>query len=202
MSYSQNNEEAVLLDYFGAKADGMLLEVGAFHPTRLSNTRALLERGWSGMLCDMSPFSLGQLVRAYEGNERVRVVGGVITVEASGPASVWLVAPDEARGRDGAVSTTEAWHRDRWAGQGHVPYVCATISLPELYAMLPNKVDMVSIDTEGTSMTLAMAFDWERFAVDAVVVEHDGSDALIGRLVQTHEVAAVNAENVVLVRSR
>jgi hypothetical protein len=202
MSYSQNNEEAVLLDYFGAKADGMLLEIGAFHPTRLSNTRALLERGWSGMLCDMSPFSLGQLVRAYEGNERVRVVGGAITVEAAGPASVWLVAPDESRGRDGAVSTTEAWHRDKWAGQGHVPYVCGTISLNEIYAMLPSKVDMVSIDTEGTSMTLAMAFEWERFAVDAVVVEHDGSDALIGRLSGTHEVAEVNGENVVMVRSR
>ena len=200
MSYSQNNEEPVLLDFFGAKADGMLLEIGAFHPTRLSNTRALLERGWRGVLCDMSPFSLGQLVRAYEGNERVGVVGGVITVEASGPAPVWLVAPDESRGRDGAVSTTEAWHRDRWAGQGHVPYVCGTISLPELYAMLPSKVDMVSIDTEGTSMTLAMAFDWERFAVDAVVVEHDGSDALVARLIQTHEVAAINAENLILLR--
>jgi hypothetical protein len=200
VSYSQNNEEAVLLDYFGDKADGMLLEIGAFHPTRLSNTRALLERGWSGMLCDMSPFSLGGLIEAYGGNERVGVVGGVITVGASGPAPVWLVAPDEGRGRDGAVSTTEAWHRDKWAGQGHVPYVCATISLPELYAMLPSKVDLVSIDTEGTSMTLAMAFDWERFAVDAVVVEHDGSDALIGRLSGTHEVAAINAENVVMIR--
>jgi hypothetical protein len=202
VSYSQNNEEAVLLDYFGDKANGTLLEIGAFHPTRLSNTRALLERGWSGMLCDMSPFSLGHLVRAYGGNERVLVVGGVITVEGGKPAPVWLVPPDEARGRDGAVSTTEAWHRDRWVGQGHVPYVCATISLPELYAMLPRKVDMVSIDTEGTSMALALAFDWERFGVDAVVVEHDGSDALIGRLNGTHEVAAVNAENVVLVRSR
>jgi hypothetical protein len=202
MSYSQNNEEAVLLDYFGEKADGTLLEIGAFHPTRLSNTRALLERGWSGMLCDMSPFSLANLVQAYAGNDRVRVVGGVITVEASGPASVWLVPPDEAKGRDGAVSTTEAWHKDKWAGQGHVPYVCGTISLPELYAMLPSKVDLVSIDTEGTSMDLALAFDWERFAVDAVVVEHDGSDAMIGRLVETHEVVAVNAENVVMVRSR
>jgi len=200
VSYSQNNEEAVLLDYFGAKADGMLLEIGAFHPTRLSNTRALLERGWSGVLCDMSPFSLGHLVRAYEGNERVRVVGGVITVGASGPAPVWLVAPNEGRGRDGAVSTTEAWHKDKWAGQGHMPYVCGTISLPELYAMLPSKVDLVSIDTEGTSMDLAMAFDWEGFAVDAVVVEHDGSDAMVGRLVETHEVAAVNAENVVMIR--
>ena len=202
MSYSQNNEEAVLLHYFGDRADGMLLEIGAFHPTRLSNTRALIERGWSGLLCDMSPFSLANLVRAYADNDRVRVVGGVITVEASGPASVWLVAPDEAKGRDGAVSTTEAWHRDRWAGQGHVPYVCGTISLPELYAMLPRRVDLVSIDTEGTSMALAMAFDWERLAVDAIVVEHDGSDALVGRLAETHEVAAVNAENVVLVRSR
>jgi hypothetical protein len=200
MSYSQNNEEAVLLEFFGDKADGTLLEIGAFHPTRLSNTRALLERGWSGMLCDMSPFSLAQLVRAYEGNESVRVVGGVITVEASGPGSVWLVAPDESLGRDGAVSTTEAWHRDKWAGQGHVPYVCATISLEELCAMLPGKVDLVSIDTEGTSMDLAMAFDWERFAVDAVVVEHDGSDTLIKRLAGSHEVVAVNAENLILVR--
>ena len=204
MSYSQNNEEAVLLDFFGDKADGTFLEIGAFHPTRLSNTRALIERGWSGVMVEMSPYALVDLIEAYKDNPRIRIVAGAVTMHPEPPSAAWLVPKDDVT--DGAITTTEAWHRDKWAGtlaaQGrkHVPLTAATISLAELYHLLPAQVDLISIDTEGTSAQLALAFPYDRFGIKAAVIEHDNNEAVSGLLSLGFRVAVNNAENLVLLR--
>jgi hypothetical protein len=204
MSYSQNNEEAVLLDFFGDKTDGTFLEIGAFHPTRLSNTRALIERGWSGVMVEMSPYALVDLIEAYKDNPSIRIVAGAVTMNPEPPAAVWLVPKDDVT--DGAITTTEAWHRDKWAGrlaaQGrrHVPLTAATISLAELCHLLPAQVDLVSIDTEGTSAALGLAFPYDRFGIKAAVIEHDNNEAVSGLLSLGFRVAVNNAENLVLLR--
>ncbi len=202
MSYSQNDEEAVLLAHFGNKADGTFLEIGAFHPTKYSNTRALIERGWSGVMVEMSPYALVDLVEAYRDNPRVCIVAGAVTVEPRPPVDSWLVPQD--KDIDGALTTTEAWHRDKWAGslaahgRKHVPFVTATISMAELVSMLPKQVDLVSIDTEGTSVQVAASFDFDRFGVTAAVIEHDGADKVY--MPASFRLAAVNNENAIFLR--
>jgi hypothetical protein len=201
MSYSQNNEEAVLLDHFGDKSDGTFLEIGAFHPTRFSNTRALIERGWSGVMVEMSPYALVDLIEAYKDNPRIRIVAGAVTINAQPPAEAWLDAITE-----GAISTTESWHRVKWTahleacGRKHVPFTAATISLAELCHLLPTQIDLVSIDTEGTSAALALAFPYDQFNVRAAVIEHDGNRD-VARLTRFgFRDAATNSENIVFVR--
>ena len=51
MSYSQNDEEKVILGWFRDKKKkvGRFLDVGAYTGLELSNTRALMEKGWSGV---------------------------------------------------------------------------------------------------------------------------------------------------------
>jgi hypothetical protein len=199
MSYSQNNEEAVLLDYFGDKADGTFLEIGAFHPTRHSNTRALIERGWSGVMVEMSPYGLVDLIESYKDNPRIRIVAGAVTINAQPPASVWLMPKDAEN--DGAISTTETWHRDKWAGRvsgKHIAMTAATISMTELMWLLPPQIDLVSIDTEGTSAQIASAFDFDRFGVKAVVLEHDGAQEIA--MPASFRLAAMNTENVIFLR--
>ena len=39
--YSQNNEDDILTQFFANTPNGSFLEIGAFHPKNLSNTRAL-----------------------------------------------------------------------------------------------------------------------------------------------------------------
>lgn len=52
--YSQNNEEKVILDYFGDHV-GTFADIGANNGVTLSNTRALVEKGWKGILVEPSP---------------------------------------------------------------------------------------------------------------------------------------------------
>lgn len=54
MSYSQNDEEEVILKFFG-EFQGSFLDIGAFDGLHLSNTRRLLELGWSGVMVEPSP---------------------------------------------------------------------------------------------------------------------------------------------------
>ena len=59
----------------------------------------------------------------------------------------------------------------------------------------------MSIDVEGTSFYLSMKFDFERFDVDAIVIEHDGKyQAIYDKFKDKYDAAALNAENIVLVR--
>jgi len=203
--YAQNNEDDILATFFSNIPNGSFLEIGAFHPKNLSNTRALVEKGWGGVMVDMSPYSLVDLVNEYKTNDKILIVGAAVTLEKTPPIKFWLVPKDDRT--DGALTTTEGWHKDKWAGylnhlgRKHVPYVASTISLEELYTFLPQKLHLVSIDVEGTSFDLSMKFDFERFDVDAIVIEHDGKyQAIYDKFKDKYDAAALNAENIVLVR--
>lgn len=52
--YSQNNEEEIILRFFG-EFRGTFLDIGAFDGLHLSNTRKLLELGWGGVMVEPSP---------------------------------------------------------------------------------------------------------------------------------------------------
>jgi hypothetical protein len=49
VSYSQNKEEEVILNYFNGHV-GTFVDLGANDGITFSNTRALAERGWKGVL--------------------------------------------------------------------------------------------------------------------------------------------------------
>lgn len=203
--YSQNNEDDILANYFSNISNGSFLEIGAFHPKNLSNTRLLVEKGWGGVMVDMSPYSLVDLVDEYKTNDKILVVGAAVTLEKTPPIKSWLVPKDDKT--DGALTTTEGWHKDRWAGylnnlgRKHVPYVASTISIDELYQFLPPKLNFVSIDVEGTSFDLSMKFDFDRFDVDAIMIEHDGRyQTVYEKFKNKYDAVALNAENILLLK--
>lgn len=63
--YSQNKEEEAILNYFGVYK-GTFLDLGANDGRTLSNTRALAELGWCGVLVEPAPTAFGKLKRLYE----------------------------------------------------------------------------------------------------------------------------------------
>jgi len=50
--YSQNDEEEFLVKLFAGKPPGRFLDIGAYDGITMSNTRRLLELGWSGVLVE------------------------------------------------------------------------------------------------------------------------------------------------------
>jgi len=72
-NYSQNNEQEVILDFFSG-TPGRFLDIGAFDGVELSNTRALAELGWTGIMVEPSPCNVCKLIDSIkEFDRRVEV---------------------------------------------------------------------------------------------------------------------------------
>lgn len=61
MSYSQNDEEDFIVQFFAGRT-GTFLDVGAFDGVGLSNTRRLLELGWRGVLVEPAAHNFVKLM--------------------------------------------------------------------------------------------------------------------------------------------
>ena len=57
-NFSQEGEDLFLIDFFKDKKEGFYVDVGAFHPFRISNTYALYKKGFKGINIDISATSI------------------------------------------------------------------------------------------------------------------------------------------------
>lgn len=57
-SFSQFGEDLFIADFFSSQKEGKYVDLGAFHPMRLSNTYLLYKKGWSGTNVDLNPIAI------------------------------------------------------------------------------------------------------------------------------------------------
>jgi FkbM family methyltransferase len=168
--YSQNNEEQIILEQFGNTV-GRFYDIGAWNGVKFSNTYALLERGWSGVLVEPEPASFLALQSNLKTfGDKARLVNTAIT-----PAA--CLSPFWDSGGD-AVSTLSTAHRDKW--QPHLApmrqYWIKTATMAELFDAF-GPAEFISLDTEGTNWELFKALPLAMSELKLVCVEHDGKAA-------------------------
>lgn len=199
-SYSQFQEDAIVAEYFGSHI-GTLVEIGAFHPTDMSNSRLLIERGWNAVLVDCSPRSVRDLLLEYGRHPKVKVVQAAVMPMGHGP----LV---EVEITDDAVSTTDPATRAKWEGYGHYGALhAAALSVPDMVRFLDKtgwQPEFLSIDTEGTSLLIAAALmGLCRPAV--VCAEHDDNwrnFLAFAKQQFGYEKLALNGTNIIIARPK
>lgn len=190
--YSQTGEQAAILEALGYDGEptscrGRFLDIGAWNPVALSNTRALWELGWSGVFIEPSPGPLRNLVKEY-GNypDRAMVIGGAVTVE--GNLISLEVTDDAVSAPHGSLEHATWREKGGYYGTLHAPSIC----LAYLFARLGGDFDMVSIDTEGTSVDLFAEMIRIGPRPRCVVVEHND------RIVELNQFAQAAAYRQVL----
>ena len=57
-TFSQFGEDLFIENFFENKEKGKYVDLGAFHPMRLSNTFLLFKKGWSGTNIDLNPITI------------------------------------------------------------------------------------------------------------------------------------------------
>jgi FkbM family methyltransferase len=129
VAYSQNNEEDILLQLFRDCPPGRLLDVGAWNGRTFSNSLALIEKGWGGVLVEPSPGPFQRLLAEHRGRTKVDLVCAAL---APKPGILPFYATDDA------VSTLSEEHRATWAGE---------VSFGTAF-------NFINIDTEGSSVDL------------------------------------------------
>jgi len=173
--YSQHGEQEIILKTLGAGKPGStgptrrLLDIGAWVPDTFSNTRALLDAGWEGVLVEPSPGPFKQLIDHYRDNPKVLLVQAVV-----GLYDGWVEFHDS--GGD-AVSSTDMAHVQRWKAGFNVPYRAFNtwaISPATLFDRLGYNFEFINLDAEATSAKLFMLLPFHRLDdLRCVCVEHD-----------------------------
>ena len=167
-SSAQLFQDLLVMFLMQGKRNGFFVEFGAGDGINLSNT-FLLEKQlqWTGILAEPARCWHESLTR-----NRSAIVERRCVWSRSGETLDFLEASS-------AEVSTIAEFRDRDFNreerQGGVTYPVTTISLNDLLAVhkAPPIIDYLSIDTEGSEYPILEAFDFERYRVNILTVEHN-----------------------------
>ena len=192
--YSQNNEEQIILDLFKHEV-GTFLDIGACDGKLCSNTLALVERGWSGVLVEPSPGAFQALYERHGQNPRLLLVNAAIGTHSHLTQfwDSWKTAP--------GYGTTEPGNRERWTGLVKVwqRFLVPVFPLSDLLRTFHQPFDFVNIDTEGTSLQLFQVL-LAHLKPPTICVEHDGwfQQCVEAAAASGYREVLHNAENLIL----
>jgi hypothetical protein len=224
--YSQFEEQDHILHAVQNITEGRFLDIGSWDAVTFSNTRALFELGWSGVMIEPSPGPFVELLRTCTqcttgvderehepyGQRKMReckVCGGnrygfqsrvqlVLGAVGSEPGFVKLSATDDA-----LTTAPDSASRKTWDALGgfYGDFWVPMITLEDI-ANRWGGFDFINIDVEGISTELflkMLALGWQ---TKCVAVETDGRDQeIISAATPLHyHVVYGNGTNVVLVR--
>ena len=195
--YSQNDEESFILEYY-KDFKGKFLDIGAHDGTSLSNTRALVELGWSGVCVEPSPTVFSQLFRLYERNEAIKVVNCAVDTKSK---------LKEFFDNDGGyVSTLSREHQEFFAkehGSVHRGMFLKTIKVEELFEYFGFDFNFISIDIEGIDFEVIKTIPFEKLLkLTLLCIEHENKSSIMLNLLSEYRFIklAETKENIILKR--
>ncbi|MFZ4565805.1 MAG: FkbM family methyltransferase [Prochlorococcaceae cyanobacterium] len=170
LSRSQLGQDLWVLERSGWQRGGFFVEFGATNGVLLSNTW-LLEKhfDWQGICCEPNPGFLAQLRQ----NRHCTVTADCIYAR-SGETMAFVLADAYGGLSHHGNDDQHVDKRAAYAAAGHVINVVTT-SLVDLLDRhgAPPVIDYLSIDTEGSELAILDAFDWSRYTIRFITVEHN-----------------------------
>jgi hypothetical protein len=170
--YSQLGEEAVIQDFFKGAVKSFL-DLGAGDGETFSNTRKLMEQGWSGICIEGSIDVFPALLSKCR-FPKVQLVHAVVNLR---PAFSRLVTFHD---HGGLIATLDPAHKEKWEKNGNAvfrSYSTPSISIEEMFAIFPPPHAFVNVDIEGVSVEAVLRFPNFAFSgMELLCVELDGED--------------------------
>lgn len=140
--YSQHSEDEFISDFFKDTQNGFFVDIGANDGIKGSNTRALWERGWSGVMVEGSLPTFQALLKNYQNSERIRLVWAAIGAR-TGVVTFYNHRTDHLCGWNSADAE---WINGMNASL-YEPTLTPAMTLSDVG--LPIVIDFLSVDTEG-----------------------------------------------------
>ena len=192
-SYSQYQEDAKVFEILDLWqiGQGRILEIGAYDPKTLSNSRAFIEDGWEAVLIEPSPAHIASLAREYRDNPHVTLLAAPVTVHGG---IITLHLTDDALSGE---TIPEQW-KEQGGFYGHAKYL--SISMQELLVHFGGNFDVVSLDVEGFSVDLFNEMIKCGPRPRVVIVEHDARHVELAHIAEAAHYRQVhlNGTNAIL----
>lgn len=167
-SMSQLGQDVFALTQSGCRTGGFFVEFGATNGWELSNT-FLLEKlfGWSGIVAEPARQFHDALARTRNCTIDHRAVWS-----RTGETQQFLESTTGALSSLVEYAASDHHEAKRRIGQ---TYPVETVSLNDLLDAhgAPREIDYISIDTEGSELAILEAFDFNRFEVRCLTIEHN-----------------------------
>jgi len=174
-NYSQSNHDLFVI-YFThyAEKKGFYVEIGAGDGVKISNTYLLEKIGWQGIIVDPLNYNSEniKLRKCIKDNRAVYSKSGL-------KLPFHAVEPIPGSYLQGENFSGISEHIDDRSKK--LPYKIIdveTVSLNDLLEQYnaPNKIDYISIDTEGSEFEIINNFDFNKYDVEIFTIEHNGAN--------------------------
>lgn len=172
-SYSQEGEDLILRRYFEGKRKGFYIDIGAYHPTQISNTYYFYRKGWNGINIDANPDSIDIFNR-----KRTRDINLLRAVGKDGEELSFYRFQNNVS----AINTFEKSMADQMMQEGYsikdiIPVTTQGLSGILMKHLDPKKkIDFMSVDVEGHELSLLTSNNWNTFRPEVLLVEILGPD--------------------------
>jgi FkbM family methyltransferase len=168
MRYSQNNEQDVILQYFGSRK-GFFLDIGANDGITLSNTYALQLQLWSGVLVEPSEEAFNRII-TYPSVQKYNVAIGT----EDGHCTFHEMGNHLNAGDVSLLSTIKKTELKRWPGVEFKERMTEVWTYKTLLKHSRYKFfDFISIDAEGVDYEILEQIDLKY--TDMVCIEHNSN---------------------------
>jgi FkbM family methyltransferase len=168
MRYSQNNEQDIILQYFGNRK-GFFLDIGANDGQTLSNTYALQLQEWKGVLIEPSEEAFNR-IKASNGVQKFNVAIGT----EDGHCTFHEMGNHLNAGDVSLLSTIKKTELKRWPGVEFKERMTEVWTYKTLLKHSPLKFfDFISIDAEGVDYEILEQIDLKY--TDMVCIEHNSN---------------------------
>jgi len=170
LSKAQLFQDLWVLHELGDKREGWFVEFGACDGLFLSNT-VLLEThyGWKGILAEPNPIFHSALLANRNCAIDFRCVS-----ERSGEKINFRCTPNPEYSTISELSMRDA-HGLTHRSDGFKDVSVSTVSLNDLLSdhNAPSVIDFMSLDTEGSELSILQGLDFDRYSFCVVTVEHN-----------------------------
>lgn len=184
-TYSQYGEEIFLSNFFSNKI-GFVCDIGAADGIRYSNSRKLIELGWSALLVEPNSTNFNKIQNLYENSDRVKTSKVCCYSHDCGLIDFYCDTYDG----HGQISTMSTDFRDVCEKMYKPVYVLEKVNCRKttnvfLENSVPSYIDFVSIDCEGVDYEVLCGIDFSLFDINLFCIEN--RDTRIHALLQENK---------------
>ena len=165
ISYSYGGIDSLVLNIFKNQKKGFYLDIGCGHPIKNNNTYLLNKKGWSGINIDLDEDNI-DLFNSYR-KEDVNLATAVSDKE--GETDLYFYH------NKSALNTISKENADFQKANVSAIKKIKTQTINKIIENSPfrdRKIDFLSVDVEGSELTILKNFDFTKYSPKVIVVEY------------------------------
>jgi FkbM family methyltransferase len=159
-SYAQNYEDLIIEKLFDKNYIGKYLEIGAYHPSRLSNTYRLYKKDWRGIVIEPNPDVKNIFLSVRPGDNFLNI--GISDKNQNLDYYRFLIP---------ALNTFSKIDADKNIKKGHKLEKVVKIETKKIDEIIDERIDFLSIDTEGFDEMILENWPWKKQKPKVICVE-------------------------------